>query len=137
MALIDLNLQPSKKDLTFFAIFGVASCSIMALVLYLLNRTTAPQVLLGIAAVLIISRVISLKLTHWIYIVATVAAFPIGWVISHLVMAIIYYGILTPLGLFFRLMGRDPLQRRLDPDAKSYWIPHQPHNDPTRYFRQF
>ena len=137
MALIDLNLKPSKKDLTFFTIFGASFCLIMALVFYLLNRTTAPQVLLGIAAALLASRLVSLALTRWIYIIATIAAFPIGWIISHLVMAIFYYGILTPLGLVFRLMGRDPLQRHMDPKTDTYWTPHQAHNDPARYFRQF
>ncbi len=137
MALIDLNLQPSKKDLTFFAVFGASFCSVVALVFLLRGHTTAPQVLVGIAVALILSRLVSLALTRWIYIAATVAAFPIGWVISHLVMGLFYYGILTPLGLVFRLMGRDPLQRRLDPEAKTYWTPHPGHNDPARYFRQF
>jgi hypothetical protein len=46
--------------------------------------------------------------------------YPIGWVISHVALAIVYYGIMTPLGLVMRLFGRDKLERRLEPTVESY-----------------
>ncbi len=72
-----------------------------------------------------------------LYVGMSLVAFPIGWVISHLAMAILYYGIFTPVGLFFRLIGRDPLQRRFDPQATSYWEPRKTDTRLERYFRQF
>jgi hypothetical protein len=65
------------------------------------------------------------------------AAEPMGWVVSHVVLAIVYYGVLTPVGLVMRLAGRDPMQRRFDKRAASYWVERKDHGDPGRYFRQF
>ena len=68
----------------------------------------------------------------WMY-----AVFPIGWVISHTVLALTYYLVLTPIGLLMRGLGRDPMERRFDRDGETYWTPHEPSEDPARYFRQF
>ena len=63
--------------------------------------------------------------------------FPIGWVISHLLLGLIYYGMFTPLALFFRLVGRDALKLKIDRNAASYWIETPTNPDPANYFRQF
>ena len=65
------------------------------------------------------------------------ALFPIGWVISYTLLAAIYYLIVTPIGLFMRLLGRDPLQRQLDHTTESYWAPYIGAEKKSRYFQQF
>lgn len=72
-----------------------------------------------------------------IYLVMMALALPIGWLISHLALGLLYYGVITPLGLAFRLSGRDVLKRRFDPDATTYWEPRQQETPRERYFRQF
>jgi len=57
--------------------------------------------------------------------------------VSHLVMAIIFYGVLTPIGLAMRLGGRDPLHRKFDRAAGSYWVDRRRPADVKRYFKQF
>ena len=44
--------------------------------------------------------------------------YPIGWVVSHLLLAIVYYLVLTPIGLVMRLFGGDPMHRGFDRSAK-------------------
>ncbi|MEX0979180.1 MAG: SxtJ family membrane protein, partial [Pirellulales bacterium] len=65
------------------------------------------------------------------------AAFPIGWLVSHLLIAAIYFLLITPIALVMRAVGRDPLSRRFDRAAKTYWVPRRQDSDPARYFRQF
>ena len=65
------------------------------------------------------------------------AAFPIGWTISHLLMAAIYYLVITPIALVMRAAGRDPLFKSFDRSAKTYWAPHERPGDISRYFRQY
>ena len=48
-------------------------------------------------------------------------------VVSPLVMAVIYFAVVTPTGLVMRTLGKDTLRLKYDPDARSYWI----HRDPT------
>lgn len=61
--------------------------------------------------------------------------FPIGWATSRLILAAVYYGVITPVGLAFRAIGRDPLARRFEPGRPSYWTPRPVSDDLRRYFR--
>lgn len=47
-------------------------------------------------------------------------------VVNPLVMGVMFYGVITPIGLVMRRSGRDPLRKRIDPDARSYWIDRRP-----------
>jgi hypothetical protein len=64
-------------------------------------------------------------------------ASPIGWTVTHLVLAAVYYLVLTPIGLLMRLAGRDPMRRTIDPNAATYWIERKNPIESKRYFRQF
>lgn len=65
------------------------------------------------------------------------AVFPLGWVVSHVLLALVFYGLVFPTGLLMRLLGHDPLGRHFDREADSYWIPTVENPDPKDYFRQF
>jgi predicted membrane metal-binding protein len=47
-------------------------------------------------------------------------------IVNPIVMGIIFYGAITPLGLVMRWAGRDPLRLRRDPGASTYWIERRP-----------
>ena len=75
---------------------------------------------------------------RWVYSGWMLAAFPIGWTISWLMLLALFYLVFLPVGLVFRLMGRDALALR--PPARgdgSLWLPKQTGSQPTDYFRQF
>lgn len=46
----------------------------------------------------------------------------LGYVNSRIILSIMYYGVLTPIGFVMRMAGRDPLRRR-GARQESYWIP--------------
>jgi hypothetical protein len=66
-----------------------------------------------------------------------VVNYPIGWVVTHVVMALIFYLVVTPVGVIMRLTGRDPMEPGFDRTAKTYWKPRSTEHDPARYFRQY
>ena len=66
-----------------------------------------------------------------------VLAFPIGWTVSLVLLGLVYYGLFLPIGLVFRLTGRDALQIRPRPGLTTYWTPRPAVADVRRYFRQF
>ena len=78
----------------------------------------------------------TLPVARAVYRALTLLTFPIGWVISHVLLALVYYLLLTPIGLLLRATGRDPLQRRLDPEAETYWIEREGDRPANTYFRQ-
>lgn len=55
-----------------------------------------------------------------------------------IVMRLLFFGVVTPIGVAMRLAGRDPLRRRHDPAASSYWILRRPPGlSPVSMKRQF
>lgn len=98
---------------------------------------TVAVVVGGIGTVIAAAMFASPAVGRAVYVGWLLAAVPIGWTISHLVLGAVYYLVITPLSLLMRLTGRDPLHRKLDREADTYWIEHNPASDPARYFRQF
>ena len=45
---------------------------------------------------------------------------------SFVVLGLLFYLMITPIGVARRMLGRDPLRLRLEPGARSYWIERRP-----------
>ncbi|HZN41343.1 MAG TPA: hypothetical protein VFD82_21225 [Planctomycetota bacterium] len=69
--------------------------------------------------------------------ILSVVAFPIGFVLSHVLMAAIFFLVMTPIGLCFRLFSRDALGRKLEPNRTSYWRDRGPARDASSYFKLY
>lgn len=76
-------------------------------------------------------------LTRAVFVAIMLVAAPIGFVISHVFLAVIYYLVITPIGLVFRLIGRDAIGRRLDPGAASYWRDRGQPRPASSYFKLY
>lgn len=61
---------------------------------------------------------------------------PIGWVMSRALLSLAFYGIIAPVGIFFRLVGRDVLARKRPANQSSYWSEKEMPSDVRRYFRE-
>lgn len=61
----------------------------------------------------------------------------IGLVVGNLLLGIVFYVFVTGIALVMKVLGRDPLNRRLDRAAKSYWRDAEQPSDPRRYYGQF
>ena len=46
----------------------------------------------------------------------------LGKIIAPIVMSIVFFVIITPIGLFLKAIGKDVLNLKLDKKIKSYWI---------------
>ena len=138
MALIELNKAPSRRELLVFgSLFALFFGLIGGLIWWKFEAPTAAYVVWSIAAAITIVFYALPPIRKPIYLAWIHLAVPIGWVISHVAMALIYYLVFTPIGLIMRLFGRDPMERRFDRSAASYWVEHNPAGEPGRYFRQF
>ena len=47
-------------------------------------------------------------------------------IVSPVVMGLLFFGTVLPIGLILRLSGKDLLNLRRDPAARSYWIERKP-----------
>ena len=138
MAIIEVNRNPGKGELNWFGLIFLAFFALIGGLLWMKFDRPGPArwLLIAAAAVTLLYYAIP-PLRRLLYLAWMYAAYPIGWVMSHLVLAIVFYLVFTPIGLLMRLFGKDPMQRKFLRDGGSYWQEHDPHREPGRYFRQF
>lgn len=77
------------------------------------------------------------RLAKPVFVGWMILAFPIGWLVSRLLLGLVFFGVFTPLAAVFRLMGRDELQLRKQAQLASYWRPKAQASDRGQYFRQY
>jgi hypothetical protein len=135
---IDLNLNPSKKELRTF---GLCALAFLCLVGWIVARRSGSiptgATIGGVGLILAVLGFTVPQALRPVWVVLMVVNYPIGWVVTHAVMGLIFYLVVTPVGVIMRLTGRDPMERGFDSSAKTYWKPR--HFDPSssRYFRQY
>jgi hypothetical protein len=138
MAMIEIDRHPAPRTLRQFAgLFLVAFGVIGYLLLRRTESMEAAAMAWGLAALVFLVGMIRPQAIRLVYVGLIYLAFPIGWVVSHILLAIVLYFVFTPIGWALRLLGRGPLERGFDLRAESYWTPHRQPASIDRYFRQF
>jgi hypothetical protein len=148
MTLVEVNWRPDRRQLRNFGLTGGTASGIGAAWLLvgrgLLGHAppgavglTVGWVLAGLAAALLLLALAWPAGLRPAYLVVTAVGLPVGIALSYAVLAVVYYGLFTPIALIFRLIGRDVLRRKFDPDVKTYWVRRRTGKDVRRYFRQF
>lgn len=46
----------------------------------------------------------------------------LGWINTRILLGIVFYGLVTPIGMVFRLMGKDPMQQMFVKDTTTYRV---------------
>jgi hypothetical protein len=148
MALIEINWTPDRRQLRGFGIICLVAFGAIGAWIYFrhsvfglgMTEGTAARTaytLWGVAVVCAVLGVAAPAALRPLYVVLSAITLPVGFVVSHVVLASLFYLVLTPMGLVMRLTGWDPLCRRFDRDAETYWVRHEPVTDVKRYYRQF
>ena len=139
MALIELNRNPSRRELRQFAAiwFPLFFALLGGLVLYAGGSLSVIGTIWAIVAAVCLVGFFVPPFIRTFFIGWMYAAYPIGWVLSNLILATFYFLVITPVGLLIRAFGRDPMQRRTDPAARSYWTRREPDEPMESYLRQY
>ena len=80
----------------------------------------------GLAALLVAAALLRPAVLHPLNLVWLRFGLLLHKVVNPVVMALLFYGTVLPTGLIMRLMGKDLLRLKRQPDADSYWIARQP-----------
>lgn len=145
--MIEINLRPDAKTLRqfgFIAVVGfgfVAAIAHFEMLIFAAGLGSAkPYVVNGFIGLAAYSGIFSLiypKANLPVYVGLTVLSYPIGLVLSYVIMGTLFFGIITPTGIVMRIIGHDPLDRKFEPEAQSYWHDCRPAREKASYFRQF
>ena len=134
----ELPLKPSARTLRQFAALSVVVFAALAAWQGVARQHwTAAFVLISLCLTIGPLGLWRPHLVRPIYVGWMIAAFPLGWIVSLTLLALVYYLVVTPLGVASRLVGRDRLGLRPDAEQKSYWSSLEAAKDPRRYFRQY
>jgi len=91
---------------------------------------------LVVGGLLVVPALVAPRALAPVYRVWMAAAEGLGWVNTRILLGIVFYGLITPMGLIRRLRGGDAMRRRGDPGAESYRVPKPPRSG-THMNRQF
>jgi len=61
----------------------------------------------------------------------------LGTINTYLLLTLTFVLVFVPIGLFLRLIRKDFLDRKIEPNRSSYWQPCEEAEDVEEYFRQF
>jgi hypothetical protein len=139
MSVVQINKNPSRRQLNQFGFIWLGFLAFFgAVAFFKLHNHTLAMVLWVLAVVVPVVGWMIPVLMRVVFLGLSYLAWPIGFVVSHVVLALVYYLVFTPIGLLMRVFGYDPMGRAFDPDSASYWVRREEtETDPRRYFRQF
>jgi Saxitoxin biosynthesis operon protein SxtJ len=126
MALFEINKNPSRRELLWFGVALAAFCGVVGALLRWRFGAPGAARAVWIAGAAIAALYYALPpIRRAVYLGWTYASWPIGWVVSHVILGITWYLVITPTGLVMRMLGHDPMRRRFDREAPTYWTPHR------------
>ena len=132
----DLPRNPSIATLRQFAVLCVIVFGTIGLRRLLLGDRGLGAVFLSISFFSALFVVMAPRVLRVVFVGWLIAVFPLGWLVTHTILGVIFYGVFTPLAFFFRAQGRDPL-RRWPTVTDSYWCAKPAARGVADYYRQF
>jgi hypothetical protein len=147
MAAIQLDLNPPPRQLRSFGWISLVGFGLLAVLawqewaLFSFGLGAARGPLAGVFAILglyaVVAGLVYPPANRPLWVALALLTFPIGFVLSYAIMGLLFFGIITPAGLLLRLVGHDPLERRWDREAASYWVDAREPRSKDAYFKQF
>lgn len=112
-----MNALPSNR---FFGLFMSGACLVFLGVGYWKSRSFN-SVLVCLAFTFAVAALVYPKALHPLNRAWAALGYLLGKVMNPIVMAVIFFVVIVPMGILMRLLGKDPLSLRLNHEARSYW----------------
>jgi hypothetical protein len=114
------SIKSSKRDLKNFGLTVGSAAGILGVVLSWSGKEYGRYFLYAAVGFLLAGMAfpIALKPVQRLWMRAAVI---LGWFMTRIIIAILFYAVLTPTGVVARLFGKEFLDMRIDKSRKSYW----------------
>ena len=140
MAVIDVNWNPSKKELRVFSALLIVFCGIIGGVSHWKSAPGTTPILVDVTfvgAVLGAIGCVAPNLIRIVYVVWMALVLPIGIVVSNVLIGLVFFGVVWPTGAIMRWKRGDAFRLKFDKSANSYWIKRSSPSSQRHYFRQY
>jgi hypothetical protein len=133
-----MQRPPSLRELREFGLLvGAVFAALGLWWIYRVKFQTLSYVFVTIGALLIIAGALAPNLLRAVHRAWMGLAEGLSFVMTRVILAVVFFLVVAPIGIIRRVMGADPLRRR-SPKASSYWEPYSPRqHDPKHYDRMF
>ena len=114
------NIKKSKSDFRKFGITIGVFLMVVAGFLFWKGRESYTILLISglLLSVLGLVMPIILKPVYWVWMVFAVI---LGWIMTRVILSLLFYIVITPIGMFSRLFGSKFLDLKWDKSKDSYW----------------
>jgi hypothetical protein len=131
------EIKTTRKEIRNFGItIGLILLVISAILFWKANTSYLIFIIIGL--VLLGSGLTIPIILKPIYLIWMVFATILGWIMTHVILSLLFYIIFTPIGLILRLFGKQFLVLKWDKAQESYWnIRNEQVKDKIYYDRQF
>ena len=137
MKFSDIPRNPDNRMLRQFAGLWILFFGAIALSQYFRSQNTTLAVVVGTLALVVgVPGLFFPRILKPIFVSWMILAFPIGWLVSHVIFFLIYWSVFVPVGFILRRMRHDPLRLR-KPSVESYWEQKTQQTSLRRYLKQF
>ena len=133
----EIDKNPSTRKLVEFGAIFLAGTGVIGLVyqFYLHKEPIAHGLWIAGAVVFLLSLI--RPIGRILYILWMGLGITMGLITSPIILVVVFLFLITPVGLIFRIIGRDAMKRKLDPGATTYWEEYKESEDPATYVKQF
>lgn len=114
------NIKSTKKELKEFGLTIGIILVILGLVALLRNKDIYPY-FLTVGIVLVVLGLTFYKILLPLQKIWMGFSVIIGFFVSRIILTILFYVVLTPIGIVIKLLGKDILDERIDKEKESYW----------------
>ncbi|MEW6239067.1 MAG: SxtJ family membrane protein [Candidatus Omnitrophota bacterium] len=137
--MIKPNLDLSAKDLRKFGCLMAGVIALLSLIAVWREHWMTAYFLWTIAGVVfLLPALVFPENLRTVYKYWMKFALFLGWLNSRIILFLIFFFMFIPISVIQRIIGRDPMHRIFEPEAKSYWIDRsQEKYNPKHFERQF
>ncbi len=136
--MLDINTS-SRTEQRKFGLVMAAAIVVLGLIRYAFHGFAQfPMYFFAVAGVFAFFGLVWPGALKPVFIVWIKFALVLNWIVTHLMLTIIYWAIIIPMGIAMRLFSDDPLKRKWLPHDTSYWeAPEEQPEEFERWRNQF
>ncbi len=128
--------ETENKQLRSFGFTVGGIFALMALWPAVVRGQTPRWWALAAAGGLLVPALVFPRVLFWPHRGWTALGHVLGWINTRIILGLVFYVIVTPMGMVRRWLGKDPMGKRLRPDLESYRVLRQP-RPPSHLKRQY
>jgi hypothetical protein len=130
------KLDRSPRALRRFG-FMVGSVILILGCFLLWRQRGAGWPLISIGTGLVLAAGMAPSLLKWVYAPWMIGALALGWVVTRILLTLVFFLVVTPVGLLQRLFGKRVIEVAWKADTTSYWRLRTDRPVPADYEKQF